>query len=122
MGDLTEVKTVLFQTNPIREINAVEITLHDILSGYLNSFYRSSLTLSRSSNPGLELKMIIESSKLNKNLAPSTIDHVAEEELTILYIMNAAREIQSNYLGHVKGMKNLIPCHRKHIITLLKNY
>jgi len=66
MGDLNEVKTVLFRTSPIREINAVEITLHDILS------------------------------------APSMIDRVAEEELTILYIMNAAKGILSSYLEHAK--------------------
>jgi len=66
MGDLNEVKTVLFLTNPTRVINAVEITLHDILS------------------------------------APSMIDRVAEEELTILYIMNAAKGILSNYLEHAK--------------------
>ena len=30
------------------------------------------------------------------------IDRVAEEELTILYIMNAAKGILSNYLEHAK--------------------
>ena len=30
------------------------------------------------------------------------IDRVAEEELTILYIMNAAKGIPSNYLEHAK--------------------
>jgi hypothetical protein len=64
---LNEAKIVRFQTSPTREINAVEITLHDILS------------------------------------APSMIDRVAEEELTILYIMNAAQGIPSNYLEHAKS-------------------
>ena len=43
-----------------------------------------------------------KSPKLNPCLAPSMIDRVAEEELTILYIMNAAKGIQSNYLEHAK--------------------